>query len=62
MSNEMKTLYITAFPYAIQNGTLEVPADLDSDYYSEYVEEHWDDICFSTPDLDYAGTDFEIDE
>ena len=58
----MKTLNITALPYAVQYGTIKVPDNLDESCYTEYINDHWDDIEFEPPDLDYCGTDFEIDE
>lgn len=57
----MKTITITAHPYADQTGLLEVPDELTSEEASAYVEEHWDKIDFHEPELDYCGTDFEID-
>lgn len=58
----MKTLGITASPYATQYGTIEVPDDLSEDQYQSYVSDHFDEIKFNAPDLDYAGTDLEIEE
>ena len=59
---DTKTLYITALPYATQNGTIQVPADLTEEDYHDYVQEHFDDIEFNEIDLDYCGTDIEINE
>ncbi len=58
----MKTLGITASPYATQYGTIKVPDDLPEDKYKSYVDDHFDKIKFNEPDLDYAGTDLEIEE
>ena len=58
----MKTLFITALPYATQEGTLEVPDDLPENEYKNYVNEHFNDIEFGEPSLDYAGTDIEISD
>ena len=58
----MKVLEITATPYATQYGTIEVPDDLPEEDYKKYVTEHFDDIKFGEPDLDYAGTDLDISE
>ena len=54
-------IYVTAFPYAIQNGTVEVPDDIPKEDIRDYLEDHWDDIMFDSPDLDYSGTDFVLD-
>lgn len=53
-------LSITSYPYAVQNGTIEVPDGLSEEELMFYVEEHWDEISFSQPELDYCGTDFQI--
>ena len=58
----MKTATITAYPYATQTGLLNIPDDItDPDARKEYIENHWDEIEFGEPDLDYCGTDFDID-
>jgi len=51
---------ITAYPYAIQNGTLEIPDDIERDFREEYITEHWSEIKFGEPELDYADTDMEV--
>lgn len=51
---------ITAYPYAIQYGTLEMPDDIERDFREEYITEHWSEIKFGEPELDYAGTDMEV--
>lgn len=51
---------ITAYPYAVQYGTLEMPDDIKQDFREEYIKEHWSEIKFGEPELDYAGTDMEI--
>ena len=56
-----KTLTITAFPYATQYGTLEIPDDLPENRFRDYVNEHFGEIKFGAPDLDYAGTELEIE-
>ena len=53
---------ITAYPYAVQYGTLAIPKDItEPNALQEYVNEHWNEIDFSEPDLDYSGTDVDID-
>ena len=52
---------IIASPYATQYGTIEVPDGLSEEEVREYVNDHFDEIEFDEPDLDYAGTDIEID-
>lgn len=58
----MKQYHITAYPYATQTGTISVPANLGDDDINDYIIEHWNEINFDEPELDYAGTDFDIEE
>lgn len=59
----MKTINVTSFPFATQWGSVEVPEYLkDPMEIRDYIVEHWDDIKFGEPDLDYCGADFEIEE
>lgn len=58
----MKKLIITAYPYAVTYGELIVPDDLPEDEYQEYTNEHFNDVSFGAPDLDYCGTDFDVEE
>jgi len=58
----MKTLFITAYPFAIQTGYLEVPDEMSSGQYDEYVREHWGEIEFLSPDLDYANAEVDVEE
>ena len=53
------TVFVRAYPYAIIEGTIDVPDGTEN--IDAYVEEHFDEIDFGEPDLDYAGTDFEAD-
>lgn len=53
---------ITAQPFATQYGTIEVPDGLSEEEVREYVNDHFNDIEFDEPDLDYAGTDIEISD
>lgn len=54
-----KNYIVTAYPYAVQYGTLiGAPDDVDEDY----ILEHWNEIRWQEPDLDYCGTDFEFEE
>ena len=57
----MKTITVTAHPYADQTGSLEIPDNLTEDEAWNYVEQHWGEIEFSEPELDYLGTSFEIE-
>lgn len=50
---------ITAYPYAIQHGVVNVPDNVPEEDIDDYLTEHWGDIKFDEPDLDYAGTDFD---
>ena len=56
----MKTITIVAYPYATQTGFLEIPETINKELEYEYVTDHWNDINFSEPELDYCGTDFDI--
>ena len=58
----MKQYHITAYPYATQTGIISVPAGVGDDDINDYIIEHWNEIKFDEPELDYAGTDFEIGE
>jgi hypothetical protein len=55
-----KLIHVTAYPYAVVNGTIKVPADVKD--VQEYVEEHFDSIKFGKPELDFKGTDFDTSE
>lgn len=57
----MEEIMITAYPYATQSGTLKVPEGLNEEQKREYISDHWNEISFSEPDLDYCGTEFDID-
>lgn len=58
----MKTAYITAYPYATQNGKLKIPDEIKTLSQTEkYIQEHWNDIDFNEVDLDYAGTEFDFE-
>lgn len=59
----MKRYSVTAFPYATQDGSIWVPEEIvkkGEKHVREYISDNWNDIDFSDPDLDYAGTDFDI--
>ena len=58
---EMRIVSITASPYATQYGELLVPKSLTGEKLREYIRNHWGEIPFGEPELDYVGTDFEID-
>ena len=51
---------VTAYPYAVTYGSINVPDDIED--VREYISEHWDEIEFGQPVLDYCGTDFECYE
>lgn len=57
----MENVIITAYPYAIQYGNLKVPKDLNEEEKRQYISEHWNEISFGEPDLDYCGTDFDFE-
>lgn len=55
-----KTYWVTAHPYANQDGTIEVPANIPADEVEDYIYNHFDEIEFGEPELDYKGTGFEF--
>lgn len=55
----MKRVYVAAYPYAFQEGFINIPDNLKDDEIKNYIAVHFDDVEFSEPDLDYCGTDFE---
>lgn len=55
----MTNYLITAFPYATQYGRLEIPDDVEEP--REYILQHWNEIQFDEPELDYCGTDFDYE-
>lgn len=55
----MSKYLITAFPYATQYGRLEIPDGVED--AKSYIEDHWDEIQFGEPELDYCGTDFDYE-
>ena len=57
-----KTISVTAYPYAVQYGEIEVPKDLPLEKIQDYIRNHWNEISFGEPELDYCGTDFEFDD
>lgn len=57
----MKKICVTAYPYATQTGSIPVPESVDSfEELRAYILEHFDEIDFGEPELDYAGTDIEF--
>ena len=49
---------VVAYPYATVWGRINVPDDVEEIY--DYVREHWDEIDFEEPDLDFCGIDYEV--
>lgn len=56
----MKTIKVTVRPYAMQEGFIEVPDDVKDVY--NYVIDNWEDVDFDSPELDYEGTDVDVEE
>ena len=52
---------VTAYPYATQNGWIDVPPFIPEENVQEYIENHFSEIEFDPPELDYNGTDFDIE-
>lgn len=60
---ERKCILVTAYPYAVQTGHIFIPNNLNAgEDIKEYLQDNWDKITFSKPNLDYCGTDFEWEE
>lgn len=55
-----KAIHVTAYPYAVTYGVIKVPVDVKD--VKQYLIDHWTEIKFGNPDLDYAGIDFEYNE
>lgn len=53
-------IYVTAYPYATQDGKIAVPKGLSAAEIKKYILNNWDDIKFTQPELDYGGTDFDL--
>lgn len=54
------TITVVAYPYATATGAIDVPDGLSKEECLDYVKEHFNNIDFSGPELDYCGTDFDI--
>ncbi len=58
-----REVYVTAYPFATQGGTIQVPDNVKGyENVSAYIDEHWNEIDFNQPELDYGGTDFDFEE
>lgn len=56
----MKEIEICAYPYAVQFGKINIPNEVPKEEYKNYIINHWNDIKFGDPELDYENTDFEF--
>ena len=56
----MAKCFVTAFPFVRQEGIIEVPDDVSAEDVHDYISEHWDEIEFGEAELDYAGSDFDV--
>lgn len=60
----MATVHITAYPFAVLDGDLEIPDDVvnrNEDELRDYIADHWNDIQFGGTDLDFAGCEYDVD-
>ena len=59
---KMRRVVVTAYPYASQNAEFEIPGDMDPESCEaqEYIRDHFNELSFDEPDLDYRGTEFDI--
>ena len=60
LEDSVTTYSVTAYPYAVQHGKIKIPNSITDVY--EYITEHWNEIAFDEPELDYQGTDFDFME
>lgn len=59
----MKRYIVYAYPYANQTEYISVPDDIeDNNEAWNYINEHFGEIDFQEPELDYLGTDFDIEK
>ena len=58
----MKLVNVHVAPYADQYADMYIPKELDDEAAVEYVQEHFNELMFSDPELDYAGIDIDINE
>jgi len=56
----MAKVIVVAYPYATVCAEFDVPDGLDEEKTHEYVKNHWNNVPFGKPDLDFAGTDFDV--
>ena len=57
---DMVKVFVESSPYATQNGSIWVPKGMTEDEERKYITDHWDEIRFGEPELDYEGTDFTV--
>ena len=62
MSNPTKKVVVISYPFVTQYGEIEVPADLNGLALRKHIEEHFNDIRFSEPNLDYKGADLDVED
>ena len=54
---------ITAYPYATMYGRIEVPDEVvENGTTKEWLSNHFNEINFDEPELDFCGTDFDYEE
>lgn len=62
---KMKKVDVFCHPFCDTHGTIKVPTEIvDAGKMSvvDYINEHFDDIKFGEPDLNYRGTDYDIED
>ena len=57
----VKAVGVQAYPYASQHGVIRVPENLNDEQIKDFVRDNWDLVHFEPAELDYCGTDFELD-
>lgn len=60
-SKEMRLIQVVAYPYATTIGTIQVPSNLtNQEKVRKYVSDNFDKVVFEEPELDFRGTDFDV--
>jgi hypothetical protein len=60
---EKRDITVQAYPYAMTMGKIQVPSDITGqEAITKYVFEHFDEVRFDPPVLDYKLTDFDVYE
>ena len=56
----MISVNIQAYPFATQNGWIDIPDWVEEKDVEQYIIDNWDHIDFGEAELDYAGCDYDL--